>query len=114
MDDFDILKYVMQTLKPLDIPVFFQSKKEISPPLVLFSITGEKGNKFWENEEQETVYKITVNIFARENFIKYKNQIMSLMKEAGFIRTDVPSCVYLEDVDIYNQPIYFRYYRELN
>lgn len=113
-EEFDILKHTFKTLKPLDIPVFFASKKEVKPPLVVFNINSEKGYMFWENDEQVTVYKITVNIFARENFVGYKNQIMKLMKEAGYIRTDVPSCTYLEDIDLYNQPIIFKYYKELN
>ena len=114
MEEFDILKYVFDTLKALDIPVYFVSKKEVSPPMVVFNITGERGNVFWENDEQETVYKITVNIFSRTNFIKYKNQIMKLMKGAGFLKYDVPSCIYLEDVDMFNQPLQFRFYREIN
>lgn len=113
-EEFDILKYTFETLKPLDIPVFFSAKKEVAPPLVVFNITSEKGNMFWDNEETEVVYKITVNIFARENFVGYKNQIIRLMKDAGYIRTDVPACVYLEDIDLYNQPIQFKYYKELN
>lgn len=69
---------------------------------------------FWDNEEQETVYKVTVNIFARENFVSYKNKILKLMKEAGFMRVDIPSCIYLEDIDLYNQPINFKFYKEIN
>lgn len=110
--DFDILKYTFATLSPMDIPVYYVAKKEISPPLVVFNITGEHGNKFWDNEEKETVWKITVNVFARDNFIKYKNQIIRLMEQAGYIRTDVPACIYLEDIDLFNQPIYFKFYRE--
>lgn len=113
-EEFDILKYTFNTLKVLDIPVYFSSKKEVAPPLVLFNITSEKGDMFWEDEEQVTVFKITVNIFARENYVGYKNKIIKLMKEAGFIRIDVPSCIYLEDIDLYNQPINFKFYKELN
>ena len=114
MEEFDILKYIFETLRPLDIPVYFVSKKEVSPPMVVFNITGERGNVFWENDEQETVYKVTVNIFSRTNFVKYKNKILELMGKAGFIRSDIPSCIYLEDIDIYNQPIQFKFYREIN
>lgn len=113
-EDFDILKYTFDTLKPLDIPVYFMSKKEVAPPLVVFSINGERGNKFWDDDEQEIVYKVTVNIFARSNFIKYKNQILKLMKQAGYLRVDIPACIYLEDIDLYNQPINFKYYKETN
>lgn len=110
--DFDIVKYVNETLKPLDIPVFFSAKREVSPPLVVFNVNGERGNKFWDDEEAVTVYKVTVNIFSRQNFMVYKNKILSLMKQAGFMKYDVPACFYLEDIDVYNQPIEFRFYKE--
>lgn len=110
--EFDILKYTFATLQDLDIPVFFVAKKEVSPPMVVFNITSEKGNMFWDNQETEVVYKITLNIFTRGNFIKYKNQILKLMEQAGYIRTDIPACIYLEDVDIYNQPLNFKFYKE--
>lgn len=116
MDDtleFDIVKFVNETLKPMPIPVYFLAKKEIEPPMVLFNVNGEKGSMFYDNEEQEIVYKVMVNIFSKGNFIEYKKQIMKLMKQAGFIRTDVPACIYLEDVELYNQPMNFKFYKEI-
>lgn len=110
--DFDIVKYVFDSLKSLDIPVYFASRKEVSPPLVIFNVTDERGSVHWDDEEAVTFYSVTVNIFSRDNFIKYKNKIINLLKQAGFIRYSVPACFYLEDVDIYNQPIEFRYYKE--
>lgn len=112
--NFDIVKHTFSTLNKLDVPVYFMSKKEIKPPMVLFNITSERGDCFWEDEEQVIKYKIIVNIFSRENFFALKNQIVKIMREAGFIRTDIPSCLYLEDIDMYNQPINFVYYQELN
>lgn len=112
MDDFDINQYVTKTLEPLEVPVFFSSRKEEKLPLVMFNITGERGNGFWDDEEKVTVYKISVNLFAKGNFLSIKNQILKLMKQAGFIRKDVPACIYQEDVEVYNQPIFFEYYKE--
>lgn len=34
------------------------------------------------------------------------------MKDAGFKRTDIPECQYQEDVEIFNQPMFFEYIKE--
>lgn len=112
MENFDIVAYVNATLKDLSVPVFFVAKKEINPPLVVFNVTSEKGYDFWENEEQTTKYKVTINIFARGNYIGIKKEIELLMKQAGFFRLDIPACIYLEDIDVYNQPMSFAFYEE--
>lgn len=110
--EFDINSYVLETLKPLDIPVYFVSRKEVTPPLVIFNTTGERGVKFWDDEEMMVKYKVSINIFSRDNFIPYKKQILDLMKKAGFKRTDIPECIYQEDSDLYNQPMFFEIIEE--
>lgn len=112
--DFDINKYVLDTLKPLDIPVYYVARKEVNLPVVIFNVTGEKGFRYWDDEEQLVKYKVSINIFSRGNFIKYKNQIKDLMSKAGFKRTDIPECIYQEDSDIYNQPMFFEFIEEKN
>lgn len=102
----------MDTLKPLDIPVYFVARKETSLPVVLYNIHSEKSYQYWDDEEQMVKYKVTINIFSRGNFIKYKNQIKQLMKDAGFKRTEIPEALYQEDVEVYNQPMFFEYIHE--
>ena len=112
MDEFDIHQFVFDTLKPLDIPVFFTARKEAKLPLVVFNVTGERGYEYWDDEETTTKYRISINIFSKGNYIKYKNQIKQLMKNAGFKRTDIPECQYQPDSEIYNQPMFFEYIKE--
>lgn len=112
LDEFDIQEFVFETLKPLDIPVFFTARKESKLPLVVFNITGETGYEYWDDEETTTKYRISINIFSKGNYIKYKKQIKQLMKDAGFKRTDIPECQYQEDVEIFNQPMFFEYIKE--
>lgn len=112
--EFDINAYILDTLKSLDIPVYFVSRKETSLPLVVFNVTSERSLEYWDDEEQLVKYKVSINIFSKGNYIKYKNQIKDLMKKAGFKRTDIPECIYQEDSDIYNQPLFFEFIQELN
>ena len=112
IQEFDIHKLIVKTLKPLGIPVYFSSRKENNFPFVMFNTTGERGDEFWDDGEQVTQYRICLNIFSKGNFIKIKNQIQKLMKEAGFCRTDIPATIYYEDIDVYNQPMFFCFFRE--
>ena len=41
-----------------------------------------------------------------------KKQIKELMNKAGFKRTNIPECIYQEDSDIYNQPMFFEIIQE--
>lgn len=110
--DFDINAYVLNTLKPLDIPVYFVARKETSLPVVIFNVTSERSMEYWDDEERLIKYNVTINIFSRGNYIKYKKQIKELMNKAGFKRTNIPECIYQEDSDIYNQPMFFEIIQE--
>lgn len=110
--EFDIHQYVLETLKPLDVPVHFVARGESKLPLVLFNITGEHGYEYWDDEETITKYKVQLNIFSRGNYIPIKKQILKLMKDRGFKRYDIPACIYQEDVEIYNQPMSFTFIEE--
>ena len=110
-EEFDINSLILKTLEPIGVPVYFAARKEEKLPLILFNVTGERGVEFLDDEETIIRYKISVNIFSRGNYLPIKKQVMKRMKDAGFIRTDVPSCIYEESVDLYNQPIFFNFYK---
>lgn len=112
MEDFNINTLIVDTLKPLSVPVYFLARKEVQPPFVLFNVTDERGSSFWDDNEQEICYKITINIFTTGNYIGLKNQIVKLMREAGFIRESISQPIYQEDVGIYNLPMFFSFYKE--
>lgn len=112
-EEFNIHSLILETLKPIGVPVYFAARKEEKLPLVLFNVTGERGVEHLDDEETIIRYNISVNIFSRGNYLPIKKQILKRMKDAGFKRTDVPSCIYEESVDLYNQPIFFNYYKIL-
>lgn len=114
IQEFNIQQYVYETLSSLDIPVFYVARKETTLPVVIFNITGERGLRYWDDKERMIKYKISVNIFSNENFNTYKNQILKLMKDKGFKRTDIPECQYYADTGIFNQPLFFEYIQEEN
>lgn len=112
--DFDMNAYIVKVLKPLRVPVFFVAGKENNFPFVVFNVTSERGEYYWEDEEQVTEYRVTLNIFAKGNYTKIKKDIERLLLQAGFGRYDIPACIYLEDIEVYNQPMEFVYKHEIN
>lgn len=111
--EFDIHSLIRETLEPIGVPVYFSARKEEKLPIILFNITGERGYEHLDDEETMIKYKISINIFSRGNYLPIKKQILKRMKEVGFIRTDIPACIYEESVDLYNQPLFFDYYKFL-
>lgn len=112
MNDFDINKLIVETLKPIGLPVYFAARGDVKPPLIMFNVTSERGKMYWDDEETATQYKVTINIFSRENLIPYKKEVLKRMKESGFIRTEIPECDYQEDVELFNQPMFFCFIEE--
>lgn len=101
-------KYILDTLKVLDIPVYFVSRDETQLPMVIYNFS-EKGWEYADDKESATLYKVTVNIFSNGNYLKYKKQIIQLMEQAGFTKDNIPTCIYMSEFRIFNQPMVFNY-----
>ena len=106
----DMQKYVFDTLKDIGIPVSFVARGESHLPLIVFNVTQEKGDMFWDDEETVVRYYIMINIFSRTNFTNIKKEVVDRMLKAGFIKREIPATIYMEDTEIYNQPMSFSYY----
>lgn len=109
----DMQKYVFDTLKGMDVPISFVARGESHLPLIVFNVTNERGNAFWDDEERVVKYSVMINIFSKGNFITIKQEIMNRMLEVGFIRKEIPACIYAEDTEVYNQPMAFDFYYEI-
>ena len=109
----DMQKYVLDTLKDIGVPVSFVARGESHLPLIVFNVTQERGDMFWDDEEKVIRWEVQINIFAKSNFIDIKNQVKNRMLKAGFIRNEISATIYLEDVEIYNQPMAFDFYEEI-
>ena len=112
MNEFNINKYVTDALKDIGIPIYFIARKEVNPPLIVFNITSERMGDSWDDTESITNYRISLNLFARGNYIEYKNKIIKSLLAVGFSRYDIPSGEYFEDIELYMQPMFFSFSKE--
>ncbi|GAA0093057.1 hypothetical protein UT300009_30870 [Paraclostridium bifermentans] len=109
----DMQKYVFDTLKEMDITISYVARGESRLPLIVFNVTSERGKQFWDDEERVVKYSVMINIFSRDNFVTIKQEVLNRMLKAGFIRKEIPACIYIEDIEVYNQPMAFDFYYEI-
>lgn len=102
---------VMKTLSSLDVEVCYLEREDDGTfPFVVFNVA-ETPLSFSDDEEDMTLFLVTINIFSKPdyNFESLKNEIVKLMKDAGFRKTKIPNAEFLESENIYNQPMGFAY-----
>lgn len=103
---------IMKTLAPLELDVcYLERDNDGTFPFVVFNVA-EIPLEYADDEEEVTMYMVTINIFSKPeyNFESVKLQILSLMKNAGFRKTQIPNAEFLEGEKVYNQPMGFVYY----
>lgn len=109
----DMHKYIMQTLEGIGVPISYVARGESRLPLIVFNITNERGDMFWDDEERVIHWQVQINIFSTGNFVDLRNEIKNRMLKAGFIRKEITSAIYLEDIEVFNQPMAFDFYEEI-
>lgn len=108
----NIREIVCNALNKVGIPYGYISKDEGENQFIAFNIANNKAYKYYEDEERVTQYKITINIFSTGDYSDVQHRVEKNMQAAGFIKDYYPACIYIENMDIYNQPMYFNYYIE--
>lgn len=106
-----IKKRVISALSPLGVPVAFLSRKDDGKfPFIVFNVS-ETPYDFSDDEEEGTLYMVSVNIFSKPdyNFEKLKKDIIKSMVDNGFVKGAIASTELIEnDGDgIFNQPLGF-------
>lgn len=108
----NVREIVCEALDKVGIPYGYVSKDEGEKQFIAFNITNNKAYKYFDDEEKITQYKITINIFSAGDFTEIQDKVERYILEAGFTKDYYPACIYIENMDIYNQPMYFNYYIE--
>lgn len=108
----DIRAKVCEVLEEIGLPYGYVSKDEGHKQFIAYNITNNKAYKYYDDEEKVTQYKITINIFSVYDFTEIQDKVEKYMQAAGFQKDYYPACIYIENMDIFNQPMYFNYYVE--
>ena len=112
----DIKSKIMETLSPLEgIDVCFLERDDDGVfPFIVYNVS-EVPYSFSDDEEDITLYLVTINIFSKPdyNFEYLKLRIIELMKNNGFRKTEIPGAKFMEQENVYNQPMGFSYFVDL-
>lgn len=100
---------VIEALKPLGIPIAFQTRPEHTDLYITFFTYLEQGELFADDEEIETGYYIHLDLFGRKNLTEKAKEIKRLMREKGFTRTSNFDGTYEEDTGLHHKV--FRFYK---
>lgn len=104
----DINKLIINTLKPINVPVNFEFYKGDETTYITFSEYLQQGEVFSDDEENATGHYIQVNVFSKKNYSKIVDQVKKLLIEQGFIRKTEHG-LYETDTQIYHRVIRFFY-----
>lgn len=101
-------KLIIDTLKPLNIPVGFQTYTGTATTYITFFEYLEKGEQFADDEEAETGHYIQVDVWSKGNYKAVVKQAKELLKQVGFMRK-TENGFYESDTKIYHKAIRFFY-----
>lgn len=106
-----INKLIIETLKPLNIPISFQKYTGKADTYITFHEYIESGEIFEEDEESFTGHYIQVDVWSKNDYTGLVKSIKELFKAADFKRLDEED-LYEKDIDLYHKGIRFFYLEE--
>jgi hypothetical protein len=105
-------KLVIDTLKPLNVPVSFQTYSGNKFPHITFFGYAENGECWADNKEIQTSYYIQIDVWSKDDYISLVNECMRLMTAAGFKRLSAMD-LYEDELKIYHKAIRFSFSEEI-
>ncbi|HBJ2609724.1 hypothetical protein FDA77_19185 [Clostridium botulinum] len=106
-----INKLIINTLKPLNIPVDFQTYEGKEETYITFFCYNEQGERFADDTEIITGFYMQVDIWSKGNVEKLKESVINLLKQVGFKRKNGQD-MYESDTKIFHKVLRFFYYVE--
>lgn len=103
-------KIVKETLKPLNIPVEFQTYGGKSEPYITFFTYLNQAESYADDEEEVTGYYIQLDLFGKGNLEKLQIEIIKLLKSNGFIKKSINDGLYEPDTKFYHKVFRFFFY----
>lgn len=103
-----INKLIIDTLKPLNVPVAFQIYSGSESTYITFFEYLEQGEAFADDCEESTGYYIQVDIWSKGDYSTLNTQLINILQNAGFMRISSQD-LYEPDTGIYHRGIRFFY-----
>lgn len=108
-----ISQLILDTLKPLNVPVAFLKYKGKENTYIIFQEYLQQGEGFSEDMEEITGHYIQLNIFSKGNYNSLVKKVKELLGNAGFKRLN-ENDLYENDTELRNHIIRFYYSEEVS
>lgn len=103
-----INKLIMDTLKPLNLPVANLRYAGAASTYITFFCYNEQGEAWAENKEIVTGFYMQVDVWSKGDFMAIVDQVKALLEEAGLSRTYATE-MFEDDTKIYHKVLRFVY-----
>lgn len=103
-----INKLILDTLKPLGVPVGFQKYSGTESTYITFHEYLQTAEEFEEDEEAFTAHYVQVDIWAKVDYAALAGNIKTLLIATGFKRLDEAD-FYEPDTGLYHKGLKFYY-----
>ena len=104
-------KLIIDTLKPLNIPVSFQTYSGTAPIYITFFEYLAQGESYCDDEEKVEGHYLQIDVWSKGNYNSIVKQTKELLRNAGFRRT-FETELFEEDTKIYHKVI--RVFKEVS
>lgn len=106
-----INKLIIDTLKPLKIPVASQKYSGKEETYITFHEYLTAGEEYEDDEEALTAHYIQVDVWSKSDYTDVVKNVKELLLKAGFKRLNEID-LYEEDTKIYHKGLKFYYLEE--
>jgi uncharacterized radical SAM superfamily Fe-S cluster-containing enzyme len=99
---------VIETLKPLGVPVAFQKYKGTETTYISFSFYNEIPKLHADDVEKATGYYVQIDVWSKGDYSSLVDQVKTAMTASGFRKTSAAD-LYEKDTEMYHKAIRFSY-----
>lgn len=101
-------KLIMETLKPLGVPVAFANYNQTADTYIVFIEYNQAPKLNADDKEIITKHFFQVDVFSKENYLQLVEELKERMKQAGFSRM-FESEIYEEEMKMFRKILRFNY-----
>lgn len=101
-------KLIMETLKPLGVPVAFANYNQTADTYIVFIEYNQAPKLNADDKEIITKHFFQVDVFSKENYLQLVEELKERMKQAGFSRM-FESETYEEEMKMFRKILRFNY-----
>ncbi|MET7041782.1 hypothetical protein WBZ18_12920 [Clostridium botulinum] len=102
-----INKLIIDALKPLNVPIKFQTYGGKEETYITFFTYLEQGEEYSDDLEEDTGFYVQIDLWSKGNLEKLKEYTVKLLNANGFIKRTIHDAPYEPDTKIYHKVLRF-------